>query len=84
MLNTTGCSADPTATLPCQHLLELAAPLQDVRLHTDVVENLAYIPDVTISGAYFGRIPTRGILMTTRGKVRVSVSEGRVCRCFTF
>ena len=45
------------------------APMQCCRLNLDVVENLAYVPDVTISGAYFSRVPTRGILMTTRGKV---------------
>ena len=31
MLNATGCVADPTALLPCQQLLELAAPLKGAR-----------------------------------------------------
>eukprot|EP01043_Picozoa_sp_COSAG02_P107766 COSAG02_NODE_43789_length_371_cov_1.621324_1_plen_100_part_10 len=38
----------------------------------DVVENLAWTPDVHVSGVYFSRIPTRGLLVTTRGHVRIS------------
>lgn len=32
------------------------------------VENVTYTPEVEITGNYFARIPTRGILITTRGK----------------
>lgn len=32
------------------------------------VENVTHTPEVEISGNYFARIPTRGILITTRGK----------------
>ncbi|MCM1312093.1 MAG: right-handed parallel beta-helix repeat-containing protein [Bacteroides sp.] len=34
-----------------------------------VVENVTWTPDVHIKGNYFSRLPTRGILVTTRGKV---------------
>lgn len=71
MLSAKGCLADPEYVLPCQIALELEAPLVGARLHMDVVENLAYTADFSISGAYFSRIPTRGLLVTTRGKVRI-------------
>jgi hypothetical protein len=71
MLSVKGCAASPKLSLPCQQMLELEAPLVGARLKLDVVENLAYTPDVSISGAYFSRIPTRGILVTTRGTVRI-------------
>ena len=69
--NATGCVADPTVMLPCQQLVTLAEPLHGARLGVDVVENLAFVPNVSISNAYFGRIPTRGMLLTTRGRVRI-------------
>lgn len=34
-----------------------------------VVENVSLTPDVEISSCFFSRIPTRGILVSTRGKV---------------
>ncbi|MCD8236146.1 MAG: right-handed parallel beta-helix repeat-containing protein [Prevotellaceae bacterium] len=34
-----------------------------------VVENVTWTPDVLIRNNYFSRLPTRGILVTTRGKV---------------
>lgn len=34
-----------------------------------VVENVTYTPEVYIRNNYFSRIPTRGVLVTTRGKV---------------
>jgi hypothetical protein len=74
MLSAKGCAAakDSTTELPCQFALELEEPLVGARLKKDVVENLAWIPDVHVSGAYFSRIPTRGLLVTTRGRVRIS------------
>ena len=36
-----------------------------------VVENITWTPDVEIVGNYFARTPTRGILVTTRGKVLI-------------
>ena len=71
MLSAKGCVAAPESLLPCQIALELEAPLVGARLRLDVVENLAYTANLSISGAYFSRIPTRGLLVTTRGKVRI-------------
>ena len=36
-----------------------------------VVENVTYTPEVLIRGNYFARIPTRGILVSTRRKVLI-------------
>ena len=74
MLSAKGCAAarDSSLELPCQIALELEEPLVGARLKVDVVENLAWTPDVHVSGAYFSRIPTRGLLVTTRGRVRIS------------
>lgn len=36
-----------------------------------VVENVTWTPNVTITDNYFGGIPTRGVLVTTRGKVLI-------------
>jgi hypothetical protein len=68
-----GCAADPSAMLPCQMHLLLEAPLVNVRLGSDVVENLAYTAAaVSITGAVFSRIPTHGICMATRGAVVIA------------
>ena len=72
MLSTKGCPADPNSVLPCQQALELEDPLVGARLKMDVVENLAYTASLVITGAYFSRIPTRGMLVSTRGSVRIS------------
>lgn len=40
-----------------------------VVLNEDVLENITWTPQVEISHSYFGRIPTRGLLITTRRKV---------------
>ena len=47
-------------------------PVIGARLKMDVVENTAWTPDVSILGNFFNRIPTRGLLVTTRGQVRIS------------
>ena len=36
-----------------------------------VVENVTYTPEVILRGNYFSRVPTRGMLVTTRRKVVV-------------
>ncbi len=36
-----------------------------------VVENVTWTPEVKITGCYFARIPSRGILVTTRRKVQI-------------
>lgn len=44
-------------------------PLSDGMVIDDLaVENISWTPEVEISNNYFARIPTRGILITTRGK----------------
>ena len=63
-------------SLPCQQLLELEPPGLvltggRLRLGVDVIENLAHAPDVTVANCSFGRLPTRGLLVTSRGAVRV-------------
>ena len=72
MQSVKGCGAAPDIKLPCQIMLELEAPLLGARLKQDVVENLAFTPNVSITGAYFSRIPTRGLLITTRGGVVIT------------
>lgn len=45
---------------------------KDIQKHKDlVIENTTWTPDVSITNNYFSRIPTRGILVTTRGKVLI-------------
>jgi hypothetical protein len=41
----------------------------------DVIENISWTPDVTIRNNKIVHIPTRGILMTTRGKVIIDNNE---------
>ena len=36
-----------------------------------VVENVTYTPEVIVRNNYFSRIPTRGLLVTTRRKVLI-------------
>lgn len=42
------------------------------KLSDVAVENVTWTPDVEIVNNYFSRIPTRGILITTRGKVLIA------------
>ncbi len=55
-------------------LLTLNIPVsEDVRnLENVVVENVSWTPDVEIVGNYFACTPTRGILVTTRGKILIA------------
>ncbi len=50
--------------------LVLERPLPNKLLSHEnlVVENITWTPEVRITNNYFSRIPTRGILITTRGK----------------
>lgn len=51
-------------------LLTLDRPVAPrVKQESLVVENLTWTPEVCIENNYFARIPTRGILVTTRGRV---------------
>ncbi|QEC79653.1 right-handed parallel beta-helix repeat-containing protein [Mucilaginibacter ginsenosidivorax] len=58
-------------------LLTLKAPLTDTIMPNDVVENITWTPRVYISNNTIERIPTRGILVTTRGK---AVIENNIFR----
>lgn len=53
--------------------LKLTTPVpEDLRSRDDLaVENVTYTPEVTIRNNYFTRVPTRGILVTTRRKVLI-------------
>ncbi|WP_435169165.1 alpha-1,3-galactosidase-related protein [Paenibacillus glycanilyticus] len=54
---------------PREVLLTLEAPVPSDIRPDDVVENVTWTPEVRITGNYFARIPTRGVLITTRRKV---------------
>lgn len=49
--------------------LTLDRPVAGITPDKYVVENLTYTPDVLIERCRFTEVPTRGILVTTRGKV---------------
>ncbi|WP_139991325.1 right-handed parallel beta-helix repeat-containing protein [Paenibacillus paridis] len=53
---------------PREIVLTLAEPVPEETRIGDVIENVTWTPEVVISGNYFARIPTRGILVTTRRK----------------
>ncbi|MFF2089265.1 right-handed parallel beta-helix repeat-containing protein [Paenibacillus sp. NPDC058174] len=53
-------------------LLTLAHPVPDGVEEGDVLENVTWTPEVEIRDNYFARIPTRGILVTTRRKVVIA------------
>lgn len=48
---------------------EKALPKNILEKKDLVIENVTYTPEVEIRGNYFSRIPTRGVLVSTRGKV---------------
>lgn len=54
-------------------LITLTKPVPDeIREKTElVVENTTYTPEVIIRDNYFGRVPTRGVLISTRRKVLI-------------
>lgn len=51
--------------------LTLDAPVPRMIGDEDVIENVTWTPEVSICGNVFKRIPTRGILVTTRRKVTI-------------
>lgn len=55
-------------------LLTLNKPIAEAvkRLENVSIENVTWTPDVEITHNYFSRTPTRGILVTTRGKVLIA------------
>lgn len=58
---------------PREMIVTIADPLNGNAQNIEelVIENVTQTPDVEIYGNYFARISTRGILVTTRGKVRI-------------
>ena len=54
-----------------EFLLTLEEPAPDNISSGDVVENATWTPEVEIIGNYFSRIPTRGLLVTTRRSVLI-------------
>jgi len=54
-----------------EQLLTLDAPPPKWQ-ENDVIENVTWTPDVEITGCDVRRLPTRGLLLTTRGRVAVS------------
>lgn len=53
-------------------ILTLDKPVSEsIRQYNIVVENTTWTPEVEIENNYFARIPTRGILITTRRKVLI-------------
>ncbi|OAB32801.1 alpha-galactosidase [Paenibacillus macquariensis subsp. defensor] len=52
-------------------LLTLEQPIQGQIVMNDVIENATWTPEVEISNNYFARIPTRGILVSTRRKITI-------------
>ncbi|WP_315795214.1 right-handed parallel beta-helix repeat-containing protein [Paenibacillus sp. BIC5C1] len=53
-------------------LLTLAHPVPDGIGSHDVIENVTWTPEVEITNNHFARVPTRGILVTTRRKVLIT------------
>lgn len=51
--------------------LEKKIPEQIRQSDKYVIENSTWTPDVCIENNYFSRIPTRGLLLSTRGKVEI-------------
>lgn len=56
---------------PRDILLTLKKEVQAELEENDLVENVTWNPNVEITNNYFARIPTRGMLITTRGKVEI-------------
>ena len=52
-------------------LLTLKDPISSEITENDVLENITWTPDATILNNTITQIPTRGILVTTRGKVKI-------------
>jgi hypothetical protein len=57
---------------PREILVTLAGLAPEGMLEDDVVENVTWTPEVEIVNNYMARIPTRGVLVTTRRKVLIA------------
>jgi len=56
---------------PREILLTLEQTVEDFIETGDVIENETWTPEVEIRNNYFARVPTRGILVSTRREVRI-------------
>ncbi|TFE25557.1 right-handed parallel beta-helix repeat-containing protein [Cohnella luojiensis] len=57
---------------PREMLLTLEERNPDVIEEDDVIENVTWTPEVEITDNYFARIPTRGVLVTTRRRAVIA------------
>jgi len=57
---------------PREQILTLDRPIPEgLALNSDALENTTWTPSVEVSGCDISRVPTRGILVTTRRPVRI-------------
>lgn len=57
---------------PKELLLTMTEPIPEgIRFNGDVLENATWTPDVTVRDCVVEMIPTRGFLLTTRGKILI-------------
>lgn len=56
---------------PRELLLTLERPAPEERGSRDVIENVTWSPEVEITDNHFARIPTRGVLASTRGSTLI-------------
>ncbi|WP_339819437.1 right-handed parallel beta-helix repeat-containing protein [Paenibacillus sp. FSL R7-0216] len=56
---------------PRELLLTLERPAPEEKGSRDVIENVTWSPEVEITGNHFARIPTRGVLASTRGSTLI-------------
>ncbi|AIQ25439.1 alpha-galactosidase [Paenibacillus sp. FSL H7-0737] len=56
---------------PCELILTLAQPIPKGLGSHDVIENVTWTPEVEVVNNHLARVPTRGILVTTRRKVEI-------------
>jgi hypothetical protein len=66
---------EATMLTPQEILLKLEKPFPADFHEDDVLENVTWNPEVEIRGCKLERIPTRGFLLTTRGKVLVEDND---------
>jgi len=56
-------------------VIEFNEPLPSLKEHMTVVDNITYHPDVNISGCTFRSVPTRAILCSSGGKVKIHTNH---------
>lgn len=58
-----------------EYVLTLSQPVPDEFTESDVIDNTTWAPDVHIRGCTVTAIPTRGFLVSTRGKVVIENND---------